>query len=943
VISEGAQPDPSALGRLARVLREESLESALTEGAALVAHLAACPLAAIFIADGSGPLRESWHAENPGERERLRAAFKTLALEAVRTGTAARGTADSWGAYSTEALPLVAQGRTIGAVCLARLGDPQSPPPESEHALTALISMLAWKTFGHEELARHRAQRARDERWFKTLDGHLRVLDRERQKFAAFVNQTDTLVYVTDESRTLRWNNRAMADLFPPEGSDASWIGKRCEDVCARLGKPCERCPIQEACERHAVAHREIRADVDGNPGILYLTAIPIMAPNGPADEIMVMIQDLTGLEGLRRSESRYRLLYERNVDAIVMVEPETHGIVLANPAASEMLGYSEAELLARKLSDLHPTECWDVLRERYAEGLRSESRVGPECVVRTSSGEERLAEITATRLSLEGKDVLLVHLRDITEQRRAEGMLRDSERRKGAILDTALDCILTIDHLGCVTEFNRAAERTFGYLRENVLGCDLADLVTPPSLREAHREGLRRLLGTGASTVLGRRIETVAMRSDGSEFPVELAVTRVEGIDPPSFTGYIRDLTERRAAEEALRRSEEQLRQSQKMEAVGVLAGGVAHDFNNLLTVIMTQSELLLKELSASNPSRPKAEAIHAASARGSLLTRQLLTFSRNEVCAPENVDLNAIVRDGEELLRRLLGEDVELACVLSQDPARVRADRGHLEQVILNLAVNARDAMPDGGGLRIEVSHARLDEMQAGALSTIGPGPYCVLTVTDTGVGMDLDIQRRIFEPFFTTKERGKGTGLGLSTVYGIVKQGGGSVTVSSEPGRGAVFCVYLPQAPEPASASAREPRMGSLCQGTETILLVEDEPAVRAIGRELLEINGYRILEAEHGIQALEIASSFQGTIDLLLSDVVMPRMSGRELAERMMVLRPGIRVLLVSGFADDRVMRNGVLDSGMAFLQKPFTLESLSQRVRDVLDAPATPKV
>jgi len=931
---------PDLLARLARIVREESLESALTDAAALLADLAGSSLAAIFIADGNGPLRESWHAPNSGERERLRAVFKTLALEAVRTGSTVRGRPESADGTSTEALPIVAQGRTIGAACLAWQDKLVEPARDPDPTLFAVMSIVGWKSFGHEELARHRAQRAKDERWFKTMDGHLRVLDRERQKFAAFVNQTDTLVYVTDESRTVRWTNRAMTDLFPPEGSGASWIGKRCEDVCERLGHRCERCPVLEVCERHAVAHREIRGEVSGTPGILYLTAIPIGGTNGPDDEIMVMIQDLTGLEGLRRSESRYRLLYERNVDAIVMVEPETHRIVLANPAASAMLGYPESDILARRLQDLHPPEVWDVLRDRYAEGLLAESRVGPECAVRTRTGEERIAEITATRLCLEGQDVLMVHLRDITEQRRAELMLRDSERRKGAILDTALDCILTIDHAGCITEFNRAAEQTFGYRRENVLGCELADLIIPPSLREAHRGGLRRLLETGAGSVLGRRIETTAMRIDGTEFPVELAVTRIEGSDPPSFTGYLRDLTERRKAEEALRVSEDQLRQSQKMEAVGVLAGGVAHDFNNLLTVIMTQSELLLKDFPASAPSRAKVEAIHAASARGSLLTRQLLTFSRNEVYAPENVDLNAIVKDGEELLRRLLGEDVELTCALSRGPARVRADRGHMEQVILNLAVNARDAMPNGGSLRIEVSHVRLDETQAGELSTTGPGPYCLLTVTDTGCGMDLEIQSRIFEPFFTTKERGKGTGLGLSTVYGIVKQGGGSVTVSSEPGRGAAFSVYLPQTPDPVAAPAREPRFGPLCRGTETILLVEDEPAVRAIGRELLQINGYTILEAENGFQALEVASKYEGTIDLLVSDVVMPRMSGRELAERLMALRPGIRVLLVSGFADDRVMRNGALDSGMAFLQKPFTLESLSQRVRDVLDTPAT---
>src|SRR5436309_3481812 len=368
-------------------------------------------------------------------------------------------------------------------------------------------------------------------------------------------------------------------------------------------------------------------------------------------------------------------------------------------------------------------------------------------------------------------------------------------EQRQASILDAALDAIITIDAAGRVTEFNPAAERTFGYPRSEALGHELAELIIPPALRARHREGLARHLATGEARVLGRRVELTGMRRDGTEFPVEVAITRVPGKGPVMFTGFMRDLSEWRQAEEALRRSEEQLRMSQKMEAVGRLAGGVAHDFNNLLTVIQGHGELLLARLPPDDPNRHEIDQIRKASERAAALTRQLLAFSRRQVLQPRVLDVNAVVEDMDKMLRRLIGEDVELVMRLDPGIAHVRADPGQIEQVIMNLAVNARDAMPDGGRLIVETAGVDLDETFCRNHAPAEPGPYVMLRLSDTGTGMDAQTRSHLFEPFFTTKEKGKGTGLGLATVYGIVKQSGGCIWAESERRPGAPFPIHLP----------------------------------------------------------------------------------------------------------------------------------------------------
>ncbi len=393
----------------------------------------------------------------------------------------------------------------------------------------------------------------------------------------------------------------------------------------------------------------------------------------------------------------------------------------------------------------------------------------------------------------------------------------------------------------------------------------------------------------------------------------------------------------ERKRAEEALRSSEERLRQAQKMEAVGRLAGGVAHDFNNLLTVITSYSALLLEDLAADDPKRDDVDQIRKAAEGAAALTRQLLAFSRQQVLQPKALDLKATVAGTDKLLKRLIGEDIQLTSVLAPDLGVVKADPGQIEQIIINLAVNARDAMPTGGRLTIEAANVDMDEAYVRGHAPASPGRYVMLAISDTGIGMDEQTKARIFEPFFTTKEVGKGTGLGLATVYGIVKQSGGFIWVYSEPGHGTSFKVYFPRVDEPAEPTAASTAGTEPRGGTETVLVVEDAASVRMVTRQVLERFGYAILEAPNGETALRLAAKHHGPIHLLLTDVIMPGLSGRQLAEQLAQLRPDMKVLYASGYADQAIVHHGILDSDIAYLQKPFTPETLARRVRQVLDS------
>ncbi|MDB5311097.1 MAG: sensor histidine kinase [Gemmataceae bacterium] len=521
---------------------------------------------------------------------------------------------------------------------------------------------------------------------------------------------------------------------------------------------------------------------------------------------------------------------------------------------------------------------------------------------------------------------LLLAHLHALLRVRRAEEAARASEARFRAIIESSDTAIVSTGPDWVVESWNPAAERLFGYTPGEMVGRSILDLVPA----DQHQEARRMLERVQA----GERVppyEAVRVRNDGR--PVHVAVNpwsvRDAGGRFLSLAAVYTDLTEKR-------RLEEHLRQAQKLDALGRLAGGVAHDFNNLLTVINGYSELLLELFPGGDPRRGLAEDIHNAGERAAGLTRQLLAFGRKAVVAPQVLDLNDLVGNMERMLRRLIGEDIDLAVRLQPGLGFVRADPGQVEQVVMNLCVNARDAMPGGGKLTIETRVVELVEGYAAGRADVRPGSYVLLAVTDTGVGMTPDVLEHVFEPFFTTKEVGRGTGLGLATVYGIVQQAGGHVGVSSEPGQGTTFTVSLPRADELATGRPESPPSPA-ARGSETVLLVEDEEAVRALARVVLQQAGYTVLDAWAGDEAVRVAGQYPDPIHLLVTDVVMPGMGGRELADRLLLSRPGMGVLYMSGYTDDAVVRNGVLGEVVRFLQKPFTTTGLTRAVRDALDA------
>ncbi len=521
----------------------------------------------------------------------------------------------------------------------------------------------------------------------------------------------------------------------------------------------------------------------------------------------------------------------------------------------------------------------------------------------------------------------LLGQVKALLRIRKAELALHEQAR----ILDQIHDAIIATDLEGRIIRWNKGAERLFGYPAAEVLGQSVA-LVYPPGEAETGFARIVAALQESGKFELEKRVRT---RSGEDRFVhCSLSFLYDEQGEATGMIGYNLDVTERR-------RLEEQFRQAQKMEAVGRLAGGVAHDFNNLLTVINGFADLLQGELPEGAPERNLTREILKAGERAAGLTQQLLAFSRRQILQPRVVDLNFIIRDMEVMLRRTIGEDVDLDVRLAPDLGRVKADPGQLGQVLLNLVVNAREAMPEGGSLTLATHNVEVDGAACREHPEAGPGPYVVLAVRDTGCGMTPQVRARVFEPFFTTKEVGQGSGLGLATVHGIVHQSGGFVEVESAVDAGTCFKVYLPRLAATESDDVL-PSQAYAPRGTETILLVEDEDAVRRFTALALRGSGYTVLTAEDGEEALRVATSYTGPIHLLVTDVVMPRLGGRQLAERLRASHPEARVLYVSGYTDDAVIRHGVHEAGANFLHKPFAPSELARKVRAVLDEPLIAK-
>jgi PAS domain S-box-containing protein len=626
-----------------------------------------------------------------------------------------------------------------------------------------------------------------------------------------------------------------------------------------------------------------------------------------------------------------HRHFTEHAADAILFFRVSDGRILDANAAAVAAYGYSMEEFRSLRIGDLLLPESVEGLPGRIAQADRDGLLF--ETIHRRRDGTTFPIEVHASGATLRRERVIFSVHRDLSARKRAETATREAEaasaRAQGrfkAVFENARDAILLIDD-GRVVDANPQAERLFGLSSSQLLGRTVAAL--SPETQHDGRSSIAAAQAHTDAALAGQLqyFEWTYRRADGMPFEAEVGLTPIELEGRPLLIGVVRDITERRALEE-------QLRQAQKMEAVGRLAGGVAHDFNNLLTVIKGYTELALLELAGRSPREPLEEVARAAE-RASSLTRQLLAFSRKQILEPALLDPNAIVAEMDRMLRRLIGEHIELMTVATTGVWPVYADRSQVEQVVLNLALNGRDAMPEGGRLTIETANAELDEPYVRQHADVRAGSYVVLAVSDTGTGISAEARAHIFEPFFTTKERGKGTGLGLSTVYGIVKQSGGHVTFYSEPGRGTTFRVYLPAANRAEGVQARRPVAGDECRGHETVLLVEDDPAVRGLASKLLERWGYRVLVAPGGAEAIERSRAEAGPIDLLLTDVVMPRIGGREVADQLVRERPGLKVLFMSGYTENAIVHHGVLDPGVALIQKPFSPAAFGRKVREVL--------
>jgi PAS domain S-box-containing protein len=556
---------------------------------------------------------------------------------------------------------------------------------------------------------------------------------------------------------------------------------------------------------------------------------------------------------------------------------------------------------------------------------------VGPFAIAGTSGG------IAATRvyayISMASISSL-IPAAVLQEHRAAREQLWQSNERYRTVVETASDAILTIDRDSRIEFANSAVERIFGYKAQEVIGRDLTMLM-PAHFRELHKSAINRYLATGKKHFSWQGALLTGLHKNGTEIPLEVSFGELAEGGHHLFTGIVRDISEKRAAEEAHGVLEEQYRESQKMDAIGQLAGGIAHDFNNLLTVITGYCELLRDDLGSASHHQTDLAEIERAAERAASLTRQLLAFSRRQILEPRVLSLSDSLRAMEPMLKRLIGEHIDVVVRTPPEIGHIKADAGQIEQVILNLGINARDAMPDGGTLLLELMDVELDVSYTRQHVDASPGPHVMLAVSDTGGGMDAATAARVFEPFFTTKPKGQGTGLGLSTVHGIVKQSGGIIGVYSEPGAGTTFKVYLPRVDAPIdvtpAATTVETRHGS-----ETILLLEDEDAVRGLAERVLEQHGYRVLAAATPGEALGLAAGCKGGLHLLLSDVVLPGMSGTSLAHKLLADHPGLSVLYMSGYTDGAIVQNGVLERDTPFIQKPFTPEALLRKVRAVLD-------
>jgi two-component system cell cycle sensor histidine kinase/response regulator CckA len=754
-----------------------------------------------------------------------------------------------------------------------------------------------------------------------------RLQERIRRAKKEWEQTVDTVpdpVLILDERSRVKRANRAAVQILRLEFSQL--IGQPCYQVVHGRAEPPPECPLQQM----RMTGKEARCDIE-EPRlgkVFDVTATPLHNADEAVLECVEVLRDIT--ERTRGEEARAHLasIVESSEDAII--SKSCDGVIQSwNRGAEKLYGYTASEMIGQSIRVLAPPDrASEVasLLDRVSRGERVEHH---ETVRVRKDGRPTNVSVSISPVKdASGRVVGAATIaRDITERKRAEEALRQSEERFRSFVENVPLGVYRTTPDGRVLMANPALLGMLGYDSFQELASRNLEHegFEPADARSVFREQIER-----EGEVKG--LEATWNKRDGSAVSVREYAKLIRTTDGRVlyYDGVVEDIT-------VQRRLEQQLRQAQKMEAIGQLAGGVAHDFNNLLTIIAGYAQILLDRLGADNHLRGHVTEIAKAADRAAWLTRQLLAFGRRQMLSLQVLDLNAVAANMDKMLRRLIGEDIDLVTVCGGGLGRVKADRGQVEQVILNLALNARDAMPRGGKLTLETANVVLDETYARTHMGVTPGRYVMLAVSDAGCGMDAETQAHIFEPFFTTKEQGKGTGLGLATVYGIVKQSGGHIWVYSELGRSTTFKIYLPRVDgETEEPAAREKEPMVTAQGSETILLVEDEAEVRSLVRGVLESKGYTVLEARDGARALQLAAQHQGPIHLLLTDVVMPEMSGRELAERLETVHRGTKLLYMSGYTDNAIVHHGVLEPGTALLQKPFAPDALARKVREVLD-------
>jgi PAS domain S-box-containing protein len=629
--------------------------------------------------------------------------------------------------------------------------------------------------------------------------------------------------------------------------------------------------------------------------------------------------------------ESRLRAVIETAVDGVILIDAQGQ-IQVFNPACEKLFGYRADEVIGQNVRMLMPPPYRDE-HDRYLANFR---RTGEKKIIgigRTVTGQRKDGTTFPMDLSVgeakhDGESIFVGTIHDLSEREHAARVIIDALASIKALVDTVVDGVIMIDAQGIVQTFNPACEKLFGYRANEVIGRNVKMLMPVP-YRNEHDRYLENFHRTGEKKIIGIGREVTGQRKDGTTFPMDLSVGEAKQEGESIFVGIIHDLTERK-------HTEAQLVQAQKMETVGQLSGGIAHDFNNLLTVVVGNAETLSDMLKARPDMKTLADAIVQAGERGAELTQRLLAFGRRQTLRPEEIDCNALVTGMEKLLRRMLSEAIEIRSSLEGNLWTAYADAGQLENAILNLAINARDAMRDGGSLTITTANVPLDARYRELHPEVNPGDYVMVSVTDDGHGMPKDVLDHVFEPFFTTKEVGKGSGLGLSMVYGFVKQSNGHVAIYSEPGLGTTVRIYLPAMTNTGEhAPSLVPTETTSATGRESVLVAEDDPFVRSFAVTCLSNLGYRVIEAVDGREALQRLND-GAQADILFTDVVMPGgMNGWELAERARQIRPGLKVLLTSGYALETLAERGRLPPGAIIINKPYRKAELAKRLREAL--------